>query len=466
MSAMKHYIYSMLSFAALLLLVGACKKEVESDEDILNSRILASAPLEVSFASDGSEVTSLSFSHSATRHVMEVKVNNDNLRWNLESNRDWCKVIPEEHRGSGKVTLQIDANESFDDRDPATLTFVAGEYRKTNINVNQSATAFIVGQPYFIVPMKDKKDATETQLQMTTKVTTPAGKEWECNGNDWLTVTKGATSTIGDFPVTDLTITASVNSGASRYGSVTLVSGQEKEEIFVWQFGTDLDYNEDGNIFFKSGSPAQIVLKAPAYSIEEVVSPDFGKAEVSENEDGTSTITITLEDNLSDCGDVRIADFSVKMTNLSASVVAIPTLVQDYVPAHGLVTAKGLKKFAEAIASGASTADWEKDGVVNIVQDISMADETEWVGIGTKNKPFTGKFDGAGHAVTYLTGTGSGLFNYTKGATIKDVSLGKGTSLYNNVSLGGGDIYVGGLVSYAEATTISGCTLPISSKLK
>ncbi len=444
----------MLSFAALLTVTGACVKEKPSDKETMDQRIAGTTKLEVSYASDGQAVSALSFNSKANHYQLEVNVNNDNLRWNIESNRDWCVVVPEEHRGSGKVTLAIDANESFDARDEAsaaTLTFVAGEYRGTSIKVTQSAAAFIIGQPYFIAPMNGG--------EYSTNVLTPPGSSWECSGIAGLDVTKGTTISGPDYDMTDITIKVSANTSESQYGAVTLNAGLEKEEINVWQFGSDYDYDEDGNLFFNGGVPAKITFTAPAYTVKDVQTPEFGMAEVTENGDGTSTVTVTLDDNLSDCSEVRVVNMSLSLNNLSASVVALPSLVQDYVPAYGLVTAKGLKAFAQAVADGGDTSDWERDGEVFLVQDISLDGETSWQGIGTKENPFSGTFNGNGHAITDLKGSGVGLFNYVNGATIKDVSLGKQgktCSLYNNGEFNNKAV-IGGLVSSAEKTTISGC---------
>ncbi len=444
---MRQY-YIILSLAVLALAAGACKKEKQSDEDILKGRIAQTSQLEVSFASGGQEVKSLNFASAANHYTLGVNVNNDNLCWTLESDRDWCTVVEEEHKGSGEVTLVIDANESFDPRETATLTFVAGEYRGTSITVDQNATAFLLGQPFFVVPIAGGS--------YTTKVVTQPGAEWECEGNDWLEITKGDVTSTEEFDIYDVTITSSLNVSDSRYGSVTLTSGLETARIYLWQFGTDYDYDLEGHIFFESGSPAALRFTAPAYSVKDVQIPSFGQAEVTENGDGTCSVAITLQDNLSDCAEVRAVDVSVSLSNASASVVVLPTLVQDYVPAHGLVTGKGLKAFARAIAEGADTSDWERDGEVVMIQDINMEEETGWNGIGSLENPFTGTFNGNGHAVTNLKGAGAGLFNYTKDATIKDVAMGKGTSLYSNSEFNG-KAAAGAIVAFAENTSVSGC---------
>ncbi len=445
---MKHYIKYLFP-AALALCLTACTEETQpSDKEILEGR--TSTKLEVSYSAAGSPVSALSFTHNAARKEIEVKVNNENLSWNLESNRDWCTVVPEEHKGSGTVTLEISANEEFEPSETATLTFVAGQFRGFTISANQSASAFILGQPYFL-----SKNAGQTQ---SAKITTITGTDWNFSAPDWINVATGASTSADGLTVTTLNITTAANDGKSRYGAIELSSGEEKDYIYVYQFGDDLDYDTNGNIYFPSGSPAVLSFTAPAYIVNSIQLPNFAKGEITENADGTSTVTITIDDNLSDCGEVRQVDATITLSNASATIVALPTLVQDYVPAYGLVTAKGLKAFAKAVEDGASTSDWEKDGVVTVIQDIDMTGVTDWKGIGSAAKPFTGSFDGAGHSVLNLKNTGFGLFNFTKDATIKGITLAKGSSLYNSTEFPA-EGWFGGIVAHAENTAISDCAM-------
>jgi hypothetical protein len=423
--------------------------KAESDENILKERIDQSVKLTVSYSVSGSEVQKLSLNHSAIKQEVEVSVNNENLCWNLESNREWCVVVPGEHKGTGKVILDIAANESFDAREEATLTFVAGEYRSTGIKVNQSASAFIIGQPYFVAPKAGDS--------YTVNITTLEGTEWTADGGSWLSVSKGSPTTSGGFTKTPLTITPSANNSDSRFGAVTLTAGAETDKIYFWQFGTDLSYGTDGGIFFDKTEQAVLHLTAPAYTVKEVRVPKYASASVTENGDGTSTVEIALEENFSDCNEIRQTDITLLLNNASASVVTIPTITQDYVPANGLVTGKGLVKFAQAVKEGTSTTDWERNGVVTMLQDIDMNGITGWEGIGTADKPFSGTFDGGGFSVNNLKNTASGLFNYCKNATVKNVTMGSGCSVYYGKSYGDKG-YLGGIVSFAEGTKLTGCS--------
>lgn len=442
----RHILYILFAVAGAFAL--SCTEEKINEKEDLDSRTGKSEKLAVSYAVSGESVSGLSFTHNATVQQLEVNVNNENLYWNLESNRSWCKVVEGEHKGSGTVTLEIEANEGFDAREQATLTFVAGAFRSSGITVDQTATAFILSQPYFVAPLAGGA--------MTVKVTTLDGTSWQYEEGDWISVTEGTASSSGGFTTTTLTLTPSVNDDSSRYGRVELSSGAEKDYIYVYQFGTDLSYNDDGKIFFPSGEPASITLTAPSFTVKDVELPAYATGTVTEGTDGTATVTIEMEDNLSDCAEVRELAAALRLSNASATLVALPAIVQDYTPAYGLVTAAGLQAFAKAVKEGTSTSDWESEGVVRVLRDIDMNGVSGWEGIGTADHPFTGRFNGGGFSVINLKNTASGLFGFCKGATVENITLGKGCAIYNG-SATDGEVCFGGVVSVAEGTTVSNC---------
>ena len=429
-----------------LMLAASCVEKISDAEELAGRE---RTTIEVSYAMAGAEVKSVTVASASVKKTLEVIVNNDNLKWNLESNRDWCVVVPEEHRGSGAVTLSIAANEDFEAREPATLTFVAGDYRGFEITVVQNAAGFIIGQPYFV--------AGKAGDTYTVNVTTPAGTDWDFTAEDWMEVTEGTPSTESDLTTTTLTVKADVNDGASRYGKIVLSAGEETGNVSVYQFGTDLEYAEDGSIVLDGTAGANLTFTAPAYVVNSVQAPKFATATVTENEDGTSTVSVSLKENLSDCSENREVALSLQLSNASASVVALPAVVQDYIPANGLVTAKGMVTFAKAVAEGAPTTDWEDNGVVTVKGDIDMSEVAGWTGIGTADSPFKGKFDGGGFEISDIKNTDSGLFGYCEGATIRNVILDKGCSLYFNkeyAALGGA---FGGIVAVAKETAVSEC---------
>lgn len=114
------------------------------------------------------------------------------------------------------------------------------------------------------------------------------------------------------------------------------------------------------------------------------------------------------------------------------------------------------------IGAGAELAWFANEVTVNeqyglnavLIDDIKLGDY-DWTPIGknTAATGYTGIFDGQNHTVDGLyinsTATYQGLFGYTKGATIKNVSVEGSVTTNAN--------YTAGVVAYANASTISGC---------
>ena len=445
---------SILFALAAAVLMTACEDNLSEREE-LDSRTVAH--LDVQYAVGGSAVQALSFNHAYSRPVVEVKVNNEGLRWNLESDRSWCKVVPGEHRGNGSVTLELEANESFEGRESATLTFVAGDFRGFRIQVDQSAAAFIISQPYFITGKNGDSFAVN--------VTTLEGVNWSYEKEDWLSVSLGSPApAVNGQVTTPMSIIASADAEASRLGTVSLSAGAEKDAIRVWQFGGD-DYTwQEDSIFFSTGA-SSFSLVAPEAQIRQINKPDFATMTSESISDILSKLTFNIENNLSDCGAARKVDMSFVLANNTSTVVALPPIKQDYTPAGGLMTAAGLQLFAQKVAAGESTADWQNDeGWVVMLQDIDMHGVANWPGIGTAAHPFAGKFDGKGHAITRLTGSANGIFANCAGAsesspaTIKDLVVDKKCSFYVSVEGWGSEICFGSIANRAANTRISGCT--------
>ena len=443
---MKRYI-SLLLLCIIPAAFAACEPEKISDEEILASRPITS--IDVSYSFNGSAVQSLSFGNSPASYPIDVAVNDDNLRWTLESDKDWCTVVSDGNRGPGTITLKVAANESFEDRPTATLTFVAGEYRGFKIKADQRAAAFIISQPYMV--------SSPAGMSYECKVTTKPGATWSFNAEDWLSVTRGETRTENGLESTPLTISVASNGGASRFGRIRLTSGQDSDNLSVFQFGNEYQYDSEGRIKL-AGTESSIKITVPRFMVSDLSLPAYATYGIADSGEDLSVITITLSENFNDCSETRETEVSMLLANSSATQVFLPKIVQDFLPAHGLVTPKGLMAFAAAVASGAPTTDWETDGVVMMKGDIDMYGIEGWAGIGSEDKPYTGSFDGDGHSIQNLRGTASGLFNFCKGATIKNVTLGKGSSIFCNAGYET-SAWFGGIVSKAEDCTLEGCGL-------
>ena len=433
--------------AILTLALVSCSEKALSDEEILKSRPVTD--LEVTYSSEGSEIENVAFTSKAAVRTIDVALNNEYLKWNVESDRNWCVVRSEEHQGSGSFTLEIAANEDFEARDAATLTFVAGAFRGFKIRVTQNGSAFIISQPYFVAGKEGGSFAVD--------ITTPESVEWEIEENDWLSASAGSIEIADGYATTHLTISVADNGGNTRYGTLRLSSADgEADQIAVAQFGTDLSY-VDHAIFFTGEGSAVLSFLAPEFIIGQFNVPDYATAEVTPNGDGTVTVTVTLTENFSDCSEMRLSDISMTLTNASYSKVDLPQVLQGYVPAHGLVTAAGVQRFAEAVALGESTADWETDGVVMLKDDIDMSDVTIWDGIGTEEHPFTGSFNGDGHSIQNLKKAKGGFFHNCKDASVSNLVIGTGSTIYLTGTLETG-MAVGGIADKAENSTFTACT--------
>ena len=88
--------------------------------------------------------------------------------------------------------------------------------------------------------------------------------------------------------------------------------------------------------------------------------------------------------------------------------------------------------------------------------DIDCSTLDNFTPIGTANNPFKGTFDGNGHTISNLkiaAGTYEGLFGYTEGATIQNVTV----SNITTQTYDGNNQYVGGIASYAKNSTFENC---------
>lgn len=436
------YIKILFTLALAALLAGCAKEQTEQDK--LDGRVKDGKTLEVKYLRGNSEVQVLAFTHHAVKAEVRVEVNNPDLKWQLSSNRNWCTVVEGEHQGSDIVELNITANDDFEAREPATLTFVAGNYRGASIQVTQSASAFVIGVPYFFVG----KDGGAVTLP----VTTPEGTDWTIDNSEWISGAKGDANTAGGLTTTVVTLTAAANSGESRLGSISLSAGAESDQVYIYQFGTELNYKTDGTILFDEGE-ASISLLAPESVVRSVAAPAFATATITPLGNGTDQITIALNANVSDLNQPREVPVSFLLNNSSATVMNLPDMEQGFTPSHGLNSPAGLKAFAQAVENGGDTSPWEQDGAVTMIQDIDMAGVTDWTGIGSTAHPFTGKFSGGGYAIKNLRASAP-IFNVCNGATVSNLSIDK----LSTITVNSGDA-IGAIVALAKgATKVENCT--------
>ena len=127
---------------------------------------------------------------------------------------------------------------------------------------------------------------------------------------------------------------------------------------------------------------------------------------------------------------------------------------------YQISTAAGLKWFRDKVNS-AKTKEETKICAV-LTEDIDLNNEP-WTpfGIGEDTRkedlPYSGTFDGNGHTISGLNvnygDKNGGLFCYVKSATIKNLTV-AGSVTYSS----GDGIAYGGIVGYADSSTIENCT--------
>lgn len=96
-----------------------------------------------------------------------------------------------------------------------------------------------------------------------------------------------------------------------------------------------------------------------------------------------------------------------------------------------------------------------KGKTVNLAGDIDLMAYYNWEPIGNYTKPFSGIFDGSGHAIRNLTinspnKSWQGLFGHICSGTVKNLSL---CDIYID-----GDTIIGGVVGRAKDSTLNSCS--------
>lgn len=111
-----------------------------------------------------------------------------------------------------------------------------------------------------------------------------------------------------------------------------------------------------------------------------------------------------------------------------------------------------LKTTDDIVALSTTSMDWGADLYFVMEADITVG---EFSGIGSKNSPFQGNFDGQGYSLKNAVvsnskiGTATGVFNAISGATIQNLGVVDATI--------SGATFTGGLVGYAASGNISRC---------
>lgn len=447
---MKRYFIYMVMVVATLF--ASCATDTTDTPEMVEV-----GDIEVQFSVDGNQVSKLNLASVSHTIKVDVALNNDNIYWTPVSDKEWCQVVEETHRGSGSFTLKINANESFDARENATITFVAGGYSVSKLTVAHNGNVFILNQVYAA--------STKAAGSATISVKTIEGVEWDTDCDSWFTATKGASSTADGITTTELNISWEANDGISRYGEVRFVkNGSEMDEGWfnVWQYGSDVNYDADGNILLEAQNATPLELRAPKQTIKDVVMPSWVSYTTEENNDGTVSYMLSFADNPSDAQHIRSTNLALSLLSGAANI-SLPVIKQEYYAMEGLLTGPGLQLFAKTWNEGGDISQWCINGVPTLVGDIDMTEATEWIAIGTEAHPWTGEFKGNGKKLINFNAS-QPLFGFVRDAKISELTLDSSVQL-ERTSEYGETLYMAALAGSIENTTIENCNSSASVTL-
>ena len=439
-------------FIYILMVVAALFTGCTTEDTTNTPEMVEVGDIEVTFSVNGEEVRSLDLASVSHNIVVDVALNNEGVYWTPISNKDWCQIVEEKHRGSGSFTIIINANDSFYSRETATIKFVAGEYEAKMLTVDHNGNVFVLDQVYAA--------STKSVGSFTTKVKTfEAGEAWSFESDSWITVAKGAvTTTEAGETVTELTISWDENSDISRYGEVKLIKdGKNYADgwINIWQYGTELNYDAEGNIFLASKEATPLELRVPKQTIKDIEMPTWVTYELVENADNTVSYMLQFADNPSDAEHIRVTELALSMLSGSHNV-ALPVIKQDFYAMEGLLTGPGLALFAKRWNEGGDVSQWNINGVPTIIADIDLTEVKEWVSIGTAERPWTGEFNGNGKKLVNLKAS-QPLFGHCKDAHLKNIILDE-TSKFSVTGEYTESCYLASLAAVLENSTVENCT--------
>ncbi|MBP3481909.1 MAG: BACON domain-containing protein [Alistipes sp.] len=357
---------------------------------------------------------------SASQTVkVQVNLNVQTINWQVSSDSEWLKVDPNAvYTGSSELEMVVEANDAFDKRN-AVLTFTAGLYTK-KVEVDQAGNVFILSDVYKVMASNE----TETfDVEVRTM------SDWTIETPEWIRAEKVGTPAVDEQGQTTtlLRVTVGANSDAeARYDAVQLVPPEGyNAEFTVFQFGTDVPMDENGNIAIPAEGNVSFDVEAPFGIIADVEAPYWVQCTQTDSEDGLHTkYNFWIGKNLSDTKTGRecVVKLNIKDSDASAD---LPNISQDFVPAGGIVTGLGFKMFAEAYNTGDDISYWASDSegslVVNVLSDVNMSEVESWTPIGTEARPFEGLFRGNGWLITDWKGDNS-LFGYVgRNGTVQDI---------------------------------------------
>lgn len=447
---MKRYFYILLTVVSAL--AWSCREEIDDTPDYKDAGML-----EVSFVYEETTAESIVLTPAFQTVEVDALLNIEGIKWKVVSNRPWCIVDDEIiHEGSGKFEITVVANDGYEDRQPATVSLCAGEY-KAELSVSQSGNVFIVEQVLGLA--MQKSGSTEVTVKVA------KGTEWQPKpDSEWITVTSEEVSTSGDETEYKMTVNWESNTSVSRLGTVGLYRASDEHpavKYALWQFGAgqEYDFEADGNIRLASKPSAEMPLeiRTPSQHIESLNCPDWVQLEKVENDDNTTSWFLFFDPNPADYNGYRETLLTYTTLN-DTGEKTLPAIYQESYHVGGLMTAKGFALFAEKFNAGGAdaVADWVKDGVVNVLSMVDMSQsEDVWVPIGTEERPFNLKFNGNGKTISGFSASAP-LFGVCNGAEISDLIIDDQSKISVAKDFNA-DVYVAALAGKIINTNITGC---------
>ena len=443
---MKRYLIIYIMFVMAALFTGCTNDTTDAPE------MMEIGTLEVGVKVEGESVRTLNLSSIGHTIVVDVTLNNEGVYWTPIADQPWCQIVAEEHRGSGSFTINIERNDSFDSRETATIKFVAGQYEQQLLTVNHYGNIFVIDKVY----TASAKGAGEISIVVKSK----ADINWYINNSDWISCSKGETSTEGDFVVTPLNIAWSENNDVARYGKVEFIveeTGTVEGKFNLWQYGTDLNYDDEGHILLPAVDVAPLELRVPENTVKELILPNWVTAATpSENGDGTLSYMLEFTDNESDAMFIRPSRISMEMLATGTVAIQLPEIRQEFKSVGGLLTGAGLQLFAKTWNEGGDVSSWYIDGIPTIVGDVDMSLVEDWTPIGTPERPFTGKFNGGNFKIQYLNASAP-LFGYCEHAEISNVIIDKSCTFAQVGDFDGAIDLAPLALDIAESSVVSQC---------
>lgn len=443
---MKRYIIYIAMVVAALF-VGCTTDDVTDN----TPEMIEVGDIEVTFSVGGEEVRTLDLASISHTVKVDVTLNNDDVYWNVVADQAWCQIVEEPHRGSGSFTMVINANDTFDAREDATITFKAGAYEVQKLVVSHNGNVFVLDQAYAA--------STKGANGFATKVKTrDAGESWSLECDPWITATKVAATTADGYTITDITISWAENSDISRYGEVRLVqNGKESADAYIniWQYGTEYNYDAAGNILLAAENADPLELRVPKQTVKDIIMPTWVTSTIVENDDNTVSYMLQFAGNPSDAQHIRTTELELTLLSGGANI-KLPVIKQEYYNMEGLLTGPGLALFAKTWNEGGDVSQWFIDGVPTIVADVDMTEVKEWTPIGTEERPWTGLFNGNGKKIINFNAS-QPLFGIVKEATLSNIAF-DATSTIKLNGTRSGECIVAPLAAKIEKTTVENCS--------